>query len=320
MRKFSPGEWWAVAAAISYLTQGLTLRAAAPTVDPIFGVAVMAVPAWLASLYLVFRSPKRRSQLTPGSAGFVGFSRLGMLALAAAFSYGVGNILWVLALRQGGVTVTVPAIQSTAIWGAVLGCIFLRERITPRMVAGLICFSGGLLLLGWGRSIIDAPGEGWAWALAFGVVAALCWSGLSAVSRFIMLAGADRFTVLVFSISVGLLVVNVALWQRGALSSWWLPPDEMPFLLVAGLCNLAAQVSLTTALSLTEISSVNIITAAGNAMSPVFGFLIFADPLNAAMALAVVLVLTGAAAVQRGRAGRDPLPQEGARRQVGDGR
>ncbi len=318
MRRFSHGEWWAVAAAASYLTQGLTLRAAAPTVDPIFGVAVMAVPAWLVSLYVVVSSGKRRAQLTPGTRSFVGFHQLGLLAFGAAFSYGVGNILWVLALREGGVTVTIPAIQSTAIWGAVLGWLFLRERITPRMIRGLICFCAGLLLLGWGRSMIEAPGERWAWALLFGIVAALCWSGQAAVNRLAMLAGADRFTVLLFSITVGLAVVNVALWQRGTIGSWWLPPEEMPYLVVAGLCNLAAQVSLTTALSLTEISSVNIITAAGNAVSPVLGFLIFSDPLNAPMVAAVVLVLTGAVAVQRGR---EPihLPGQRAARPTGDG-
>ncbi len=301
MKKFSTGEWWALAAALSYLIQGLTLRAAAPTVDPIFGVAVVAMPTWMVSFIMVISNKKRRSQLSPDTDSFIGFNFLGKLAGAAAISYGVGNILWILALREGGLTITIPAIQSTAVWGAVLGCIILKEKITPQMMSGLGVFCLGLLFLGWGRTAVDIPGEGWKLALVFGVVAALCWSILSVCSRFVMLAGTDRFTVIFVAVTAGLILLNLILWQRGTLNSWWNPPDEFIYLLIAGCCNVLAQVSLTTALSLTEVSSVNVITATGNAISPVFGFIIFLDPLNAVMIAGVVVVLVGAVVVQRGR-------------------
>lgn len=314
MRSFSTGEWWAVGAALGYVSQGLLIRAISGGVDPVFSAMVMAVPTMVFVLVVVARSRKRWMQLSPRCASFVGFRGLGLLFVAATISYGVGNILWIRAFSLGGVTLTVPATQSTAVWGAVLGLLLLRELLNRRMVLGLGVFCSGLVLLGLGRSMVDAPGDAWPWAIAFGVGAALCWTILSTVNRFIMLRGADRFSVLLFTVLSGLVSLNLLLVFRGYPVPGMLEPRDGLFLALAGLCNVFAQISLTSALSMTEVASVNIITASGSALSPLLGFVIFGDPLNVVMVAAVGLVFLGAVTVQRGRAARiapDPLPAPG---------
>lgn len=304
MRSFSIGEWWAVGAALGYLSQGLLIRTVSDGVDPVFSAMVMALPTAVFVLVVVARSRRRWMQLSPRSVSFVGWKALGLLFVAATISYGVGNILWIRAFILGGVTLTVPATQSTAVWGAVLGLVVLRELLNRRMVLGLGLFSVGLILLGFGRSLIDTPGHAWPWAIVFGITAALCWTILSAANRFTMLRGADRFSVLLLTVLSGLVSLNALLVFRGYPVLGMLQPRDVLFLSLAGLCNVLAQISLTSALSMTEMASVNIITASGSALSPLLGFLIFGDPLNVVMVGAVTLIFLGAVMVQRGRATR----------------
>ena len=301
VRSFARGEWWALLAALSYLGQGLALRAAVEQVDAIFSAMITAVPTALFALIAVMCSRARREHFSVESPSFIGWRNLWLLAGVAVLSYGVGNTLWVLAFGYGGVTLTVPATQSTAIWGALLGLIILKEQLNRSMIWGLGIFTAGLVLLALGRSLVDAPGEGWAWAIVFGVTAALCWTVLAAVSRFIMLRGVDRFSVLLFSAFVGQASLHILLLVRGYPGVEILRSADFLYLLLAGLCNVSAQVSLTTALSLTEVASVNTITASGSTLAPILGFAIFKDPLNLMMILAAVCVLIGAVAVQRGR-------------------
>ncbi|MFO8059045.1 MAG: DMT family transporter [Bacillota bacterium] len=299
MRSFTRGEWWALVAALSYLGQGLTMRAAAVQVDAVFCAMVTAIPAVIFAFVAVMCSPSRREQFSAGSPSFVGCRNLVMLAGAAVLSYAVGNTLWVLAFRFGGVTLTSPATQSTAIWGALLGLLILKEHLNRSTLWGLAIFAVGLIMLGAGRSLVSSPGEGWAWAVVFGVTAALCWTVLGVASRFVMLGGVDRFSVLFFTAAVGQLSLHTALAFRGypGLDVLW--SADLVYLALAGIFNLSAQISLTTALSLTEVARVNIITAGGSALAPILGFVIFRDPLNMVMVGAIACVLTGAVTVQR---------------------
>lgn len=311
VRSFSRGEWWALLAALSYLGQGLALRAAVEQVDAIFSAMITAVPTAMFALIVVMRSRARRKHFSAGSPSFIGWKNLCLLAGVAVLSYGVGNTLWVLAFSYGGVTLTVPATQSTAIWGALLGLIILKEHLNRSMIWGLAIFTAGLVMLAVGRSLVDAPGEGWAWAIVLGVTAALCWTVLAAVSRFIMLRGVDRFSVLLFSVVVGQASLHILLLFRGYPGEEIFRSADFLYLVLAGLCNVSAQVSLTTALSLTEVASVNTITASGSTLAPLLGFAIFQDPLNLMMIFAAICVLIGAVAVQRGRTryvGKIPAP------------
>jgi len=300
------GEAWAVGAALCYAAQGLALRAAAVDVSPILGAVVMAGPTFLVAGSLIAASPGRRAQLRPSAPGFIGWHTVGLLALGAVISYAVGNTLWVVSMAVGGITVAAPATQSGAVWGAVLGLVVLREKLTSRMVKGILVFSVGMALLGVGRSLAEGAAPGWLPGLAAGLAAALCWSITNVVTRFVLLRGADRFVALGASITIGLISLNVSLLARGEAPLYAQTPlTTYIFLVLAGLLNVGAQVSLVSALGLAPLASVSMVTSAGGIIPPVLGALVFGDPLNAPMAVAVVIVIWGAIVVQFGRLKQD---------------
>ena len=305
MRRLGTGEAWAVGAALSYAAQTLTLRAAAVDVNAVFGAIVMAGPTFVAMTILVLMSPRRRNQWNPRSESFLGPGTLALVAAAALVSYAVGNTLWVTSMALGGVTVAAPATQSVAVWSALMGILVLREGLSPRMVAGLAVFVVGIAALGAGRALVaGVPGSpNWALGLPAGLAAALCWSVANVVNRSMMLRGADRFVVLGTSITFGLLGLNASLLFGGSSQAYaHTPTSAYLILLLAGLFNVTAQVSLISALSLTRVATVSVITSTASVLTPLAGALLFNDPLNLIMAAGIVLVISGALLVQTGKA------------------
>ncbi len=302
MKRPGSGEIWALGAALSYAAQGLTLRAAAVDVPAELGAVLMAIPTFALIGLLIVTHPVRRSQLNPRSSHFIGFSTVGLIALGALTSYVAGNTLWVTSMALGGVTVSAPATQSVAVWSAILGLLILREPLSPKMVRGIVIFSGGITLLGLGRATVQGGAPDWLVGLMSGLGAALCWSLTNIITRSVLLRGTDRFVALGTSVAFGVLGLNAAMATGGNLAAYQAAPlHAYYFLALAGLFNIAAQISLTTALGLTQVASVSMVTSAGGVLTPLLGFLIFGDPLNAVMVLGVGLVIAGAILVQLGK-------------------
>jgi len=292
------GELWAVLAALSYMLQTLTLRAAAPSVDPVVGALVMGSPTWVFAWTVLLTSDRRKGQVWPRSESFIGWRTVGLVALGATLSYAAGNSLWVWAMKLGGTTIVTPATQSLALWTALLGYLLLGERHSRRLPLGLAGFACGLLLLGWGRAGVSGLQEAWKAALFMALGAALCWSSASTANRFALLRGTDRFALLWLAQTVGMLSLAAMALVPNPSALLHIDRRSLFFLLAAGLLNLAAQSTLITALSLTSVASVGLISSTGGVLTPLAGALLFGDPLNGIMLGGMTLIVVSVAFIQ----------------------
>ena len=83
------------------------------------------------------------NQLRPSSPQYIG--RRAILAfVAAGIISTLGLFLYYLAMRFGGVIITVPVQETYVIWGTLIAWIFLRERIHRYALAGVVLIFAGL--------------------------------------------------------------------------------------------------------------------------------------------------------------------------------
>lgn len=67
--------------------------------------------------------------------------------IAGYIAFGLGGLLFLLALRQGELTVIYPFISMTFIWAAFFSLLILKERIIPLQLSGLAMIIMGVYLL-----------------------------------------------------------------------------------------------------------------------------------------------------------------------------
>lgn len=298
------GELWAAAAALSYALSNLFLRAAAPHVGQVMATLLQVLPLWTLSTLVLVASRRRRSQLRTGAPGFVGRSPLGLAALSGLVVYAVGNPVFVEAIKRGGVVIAVPVVQTSVVWGALIGAFVLDEALSRRLGVGLAVFVLGLGSLSWGQALAVGLGSGWVTAIPLAMLSALTWGLSSVVMRKALRAGLDRFSALAVSTSFGVLTLNGYLAVTGSLGQYAaMEARDVWFLLGAGLMNAGAQVCLVTALISTRVSTVTAINASSLGLVTIGAHVVFGEALNPPIILAVVLIFAGII-LSQGRTGR----------------
>lgn len=301
----SRGQLLAACAALFYALQNLTMRAAAPWVDP-FVVALFAgVPTLLLALSLTLGSASKRRRLArlfllPGGR------RLALgLAAAGLVMCLVGNPLFVHALALGGAVVATPSANTVVIWSALLAALFLGERLTRKAVIGVAVFIGGVLLLAVGQGTEVPAGAYWFWAIPLGVTAGLCWSSGSIGTRLAHSRKVDTFAILsLYGVAGlgGLLAVVLATGRLQAFAGWaGASPDAtriLTLLALGGLFNLGAQLTITLAFLDESVARVSVISSSAVTIVAVLAWAFLGDALNLVMFAGILAVFTGAALVQ----------------------
>jgi drug/metabolite transporter, DME family len=213
-----------------------------------------------------------------------------------------GNISFQWALGQIGVALTVPLSLGGMILGAaILGRIFLAEPVTPKAVLALALLLAAICVLSLG-----APDAGHAvtrqnvplWQLMAGVAAA-CLSGtayavLNVILRYCITRGCPLPTTL-FTVSiVGLLVLSLLSWLRiGHSGIAATTGTQLSLMLLAGVCNTVAFLSLTKSLQLTSVVYVNALNATQATLAALAGVMIFREPLSPWLTIGVALTIIG---------------------------
>lgn len=106
-----------------------------------------------------------------------------LLMAASGILLAIHFIAWVSSLQHTTVLVSVVIVSSLPIWVAILEVIFLRIRLSPRVVVGLLtALSGGILI---GIPLGDAPPDLNTSATLTG--AFLAWIGAVAVSAYMLI-------------------------------------------------------------------------------------------------------------------------------------
>ncbi len=306
----------AAGSAFLYALQNLAMRVAALEVDPFVVTLFAGLPTTALSLTLTLGSRRRRAKL-----GALWLDRRGGgrrvllgLGLAGVIMYGVGNPLFVQALAAGGVIVAVPSGNTVVIWSALFAAALLGERLNRAALGGIGVFLAGVLLLSWGQGKGAPVGPGWHWALPLGAVAGLCWSSGSIGTRYAFSREVDALAVLAAYGVAGLSVVAGVVTANGHLAGfirWAVSTPEglraLILMLLAGLLNLGAQITLTLAFLTEPVARASVVSCSSVAIVAILGRVFLGETLNPATGAGVLATFAGAALVQ-GQEGGAAVP------------
>lgn len=295
------GTAYGLVSAVAYTAANTCLRAVADC-DPIWVSAMKAFPIviMVAPWLIVQRS--RGQRILPSARV------LGALVLASILGQLGGNVLFQWSLGVVGIALAVPLCLGTIILaGAILGRIFLGEPLTCRItlsVATLIV-AISVLSLGAGEaheSIISGQTglvglPNWLVLTAGVGAAALSGAAYSVLGVVIRYGVTGRASIAVTMVTVGLvgaiLLGGLSLWRIGLDGIRGTGQQDLSMMVLAGVLNAFAFLTLTKALQLATVVYVNALNATQATMAAVVGVIFFHEALSGELALGVVLTIVG---------------------------
>ncbi len=277
--------------------------------DPFWAICCReAVTTSLAGLWLVYRRSLGLPTLPPRPT-------LIRILLIAVLVEVVANVCQQWSLGVLGLAVLVPTVfGSMIISGAVLGRVWLGERVSLRTTFAIVVLIGSLSLLSLGAQGVASPGsEAVRPATILLAIGLICFAGvvfatMTAVIRHSVtgpaLPAAVAFLVPLMGV-VGLGPICIA--RLGAVGLWNTPPDQLLFMAVAGVCNLIGFVALIHGLQRTTVVHANVLNASQVAMAAIAGVFLFQESPNPSLVIGVVLSIAGILGVDRPVEARDEI-------------
>jgi len=249
--------------------------------------------------------------------GSLRFRDFKVLAVLAAVGIGVqlaGNLSVQWAFGAVGLTVTTPtAMGVMLVASAVIGFVWLGERVTRQSMLAIALLISAITLLAVGTGISRQSGDVAAANLVpLGV--ALLGVGAAALggTMFATLAAAVRYagsrktpvSVIVFVITaVGVISCGLlSLHHIGLAGMAATPGDRLAWMVASGVFNLLGFLLITNGLQLTPLVHANVLNASQVALAAVAGMVLFQEQNNVWLTIGVVLTIVGISQIGREKA------------------
>lgn len=302
--QFGVGERWALVSAFAYTAVNVTLRAAAPTIDPVLGSLLRQLPMIVIAIAALAIMGGR--VLRPRDPEFLGWPFVAALAVSGAGSFVVGNILYFEALRAGGLGVTVGGVQAGSVLGGLwIGLLALHERPVREQVLGAATIVAGLGFIAAAQTANVA--NLWWVGLLLALGAGTTYAFGNTVSRFVQRRRPLLFATLLVS-GLGGVVPLIGILTFRATAGEAIPADAPSVMAVlgAGLANALALASLALAVRAAAVATVNTISSASIVLSFVASVLVFGENGSSLMIVGITLVTVGIVTAQlRRRSARE---------------
>jgi drug/metabolite transporter (DMT)-like permease len=299
------GEPWALGSVLGYSSANVFDRLAVIHADPLLGPLLRGLPSLAMGIVLVARNQSLR-QLRPGSPSYIGRRAILPFVLAGILST-VGLFVYYFAIRLGGVTVTIPVLETYVIWGTVIAFFFLHERVRALALLGVGVIALGLVALSIGQFGGRPISPQWYWAIPLALCTALTYGAAGVLWRDGQLRGAHQSTAifLQFTTSVAVALAGLALlghWESVAAVSG----RDIAALLTSGvLSGIVGIYCMFTALRLMAVARVYAFSALTPLIATLFAHFFLHEYLNALILLGVLLVSAGVALTQIFRPGEE---------------
>jgi drug/metabolite transporter, DME family len=306
-RVFDPvllGTLCGLASSIFYTAANGFLRALTDC-DPVWVSAVKTLPTALLMAPWMLHMHFRGQRAIPPLAV------LAVIAVGGLVGQVCGNIPFQWALGIIGVALTVPLnLGGMIVFGTILGRVFLHEPVTFRTVGAMVVLLGAVCVLflgaenahdavrGTAESLGTEKSQPHFLELAGGVGAAclcgLAYAVLNTINRYYVTRGHSLPGAL-FTVSiVGMLSLgSLSFWRIGWDGMLATTPHNWGYMLLAGVCNAAAFVTLTKSLQLTSMVFVNALNATQATMAALMGVFFFQEPPSPWLLTGVGLTMGG---------------------------
>ncbi|MEM9047413.1 MAG: DMT family transporter [Pseudomonadota bacterium] len=168
------------------------------------------------------------------------------------------------------------------LWVALLAPLFLGERMTlVRALAAVLGFLGILIVARPGLAPIE-------WGHAAGMAAAFFFALNTLFTRRIM--GHDTVICVMFWMTLSQAGMGLVFALPGSIP--WPPPDIFAWVALTGVCGLTAHYALTSALACAPATVVAPMEFGRLPLIALIGFFRYDEPLEAAVAIGAVLIVT----------------------------
>ncbi|MEX0792884.1 MAG: EamA family transporter [Pirellulaceae bacterium] len=303
---FVPSHWRGIAygllAAVGYTLSNVFLRMSTD-LDPFWVSFVKAIPT------VALFAPIALWELL-GNRGRTLPTRKTLLLLVGASLCGhiFGNVMFQWSLGVVGVAMSVPlCLGSMILGGALLGKFFLGEEIGLRAARAMVMLLLAIAVLGLGAraAAVGVTEQVPPWYLVAAgvltpVIAGFGYAILSVGVRNGVSSNVSVFMSLSVVCGVGMVVLGpICLVTAGFRELLATNSYQLAVMLIAGIWNAVAFLSLTLSLRHTSVLYVNSLNASQNAMAAVAGVLLFQEPLTVYLIVGVILTALGLAMMSR---------------------
>ena len=262
-------------------------------------VATVVVGVWL-----LWQAVRGRRWLPAGR-------ELGLLLLVGLLIQVAGNVCVQWSLGVVGLAVTIPAMFGAMIAsGAVIGRVWLGERVSNRSITAVAMLLGSLALLGIGAkaagcSIAEAKAMTpnpllMVLAVAAAGLAGTVYALLCAVIRRSVTGNTSPAAVAFLVTLMGFVGLGpICVYRLGVPALLETPVDQFILMIAGGVFNLGAFLALIHGLQRTTVVHANAVNASQVAMAAVAGIALFAEPPTVWLLLGVCLTIFGIVWIDR---------------------
>ena len=287
------GEPWALGTVLGYASANIFDKVAVGEADPFVGPLMRGLPSLALGIVLMWKH-RTFTQLRPRSEQYIGMRPI-LAFVAAGIISTFGLLLYYLAMKLGGVTITVPVQETYVIWGTLIAWVFLGERIRPFALAGVLLIFVGLVGLSFGQFRGQPISPHWYWAIPLALGTALTYGISGVLWRDGQLRGAHQSVAIFLQFITSVTVAVVALVVAGRLPTLHAAPwRALAALLASGvLSGVFAIYCMFTALRLMAVARVYAFSSLTPLVATLFAHFFLREFLNWMMLAGIVLVSIG---------------------------
>lgn len=208
-------DWLALGAAACWAVTGLI---SAPQARYL---GAFAFTRWRMGLVFVALAPV--AWYSGGLQGLTG-AQWGILAVSGLVGIFVGDTALFASMNRLGPRRTGVLFATHALFSALLGFVFLDERMGLQAMAGGVLIVGGVMTaIAWGARkdeshALEALQGHWPTGVALGLLAALCQAAGTLIAKPVMASGIDPLAAMVVRVGITCLAHLVLLWSGAAVA------------------------------------------------------------------------------------------------------
>lgn len=277
-------------ALIFFIISDISVRITQVGVNFVVGGIMLALPLMVISFCGLLKESQRNSDAFLPKR----YPHFRLMLLYGFLQFFIGNVLFFLAMRFGGLSIASPTVQSQSVYAVIIGAIVFKERMATGKRLSLVAFAAGIALLAYFKSQYSILDEYWYLGIVFGTLGGLTWASAASTQKAVFLHDESSEATLFFGTLFGIacLCITGLVINRQEFAAQISSPSTYIMLLPGIFSGLAIKM-VAKALEKAPISIVIPILSLSIVVNTIVGVAVWKEYMNIGIAVALVLVFTG---------------------------